>query len=169
MSTEAIPVSEHPAQPFVLAVPDIARFMRKVPVGEPDECWEYEGGQLRPGSYGQFWISSVGRCVGAHQVMALIAFGAPTLTAPWVLHACDNPPCVNPAHLHYGTPLENMRDCNERGRRVRGERQHLARLTAEDVQAIRESSLNRKVLATHYGVHFSTIYRVLQGATWGHV
>lgn len=35
----------------------------------------------------------------------------------WVLHRCDNPPCVNPDHLFLGTNQENQLDCGAKGRR----------------------------------------------------
>lgn len=35
-----------------------------------------------------------------------------------VRHRCDNPPCVNPAHLQPGTRSANMLDARDRGRLV---------------------------------------------------
>jgi hypothetical protein len=33
-----------------------------------------------------------------------------------VRHSCDNIKCINPEHLHAGTPIDNVRDRDERGR-----------------------------------------------------
>jgi predicted XRE-type DNA-binding protein len=33
-----------------------------------------------------------------------------------VRHTCDNPKCINPLHLLKGTPLDNIKDRDERGR-----------------------------------------------------
>ena len=34
-----------------------------------------------------------------------------------VRHKCDNPPCINPAHLEIGTQADNIADAFARGRR----------------------------------------------------
>lgn len=58
-----------------------------------------------------------------------------------VLHTCDNPPCCRIEHLTLGTHQDNERDAMARGRtRLRarfGSQSHSARLTDEEVTAIR--------------------------------
>jgi hypothetical protein len=49
------------------------------------------------------------------------AHGEPVPPGLWVLHTCDNPPCLNPAHLYVDTPGRNARDMWERGDRVRAD------------------------------------------------
>lgn len=88
-----------------------------------------------------------------------------------ILHRCDNPKCCNPNHLFLGTIADNNRDCERKRRRTRvpGERNGLAKLTDEQVLAIRSSSLNVHTLAFRYGVHFSTIYRIRNRERWRHL
>ena len=59
-----------------------------------------------------------------------------------ICHTCDNPPCVNPKHLWSGQPADNAKDMWSKGRGVKppehkGEQQHKAKLTTEDVRLIR--------------------------------
>lgn len=41
-----------------------------------------------------------------------------------VRHSCDNPPCVNPAHLSVGTRSDNMLDSVQRGRQLHTRKTH---------------------------------------------
>jgi hypothetical protein len=47
---------------------------------------------------------------------AWIIANGPIPIGYYVLHKCDNPPCVNPFHLILGTPTDNILDCISKGR-----------------------------------------------------
>jgi hypothetical protein len=95
----------------------------------------------------------------------------PIPAGAFVLHKCDNPPCVNPAHLFLGTQAENVADRDRKGRQATGDRHGRAthpertarKLTTADVERIRErraSGKGRNALAAEYGVHPVTIQRI---------
>jgi len=88
------------------------RFWAKVDRRGPDECWEWRGARNGKG-YGVFRIES--RSIGAHR----FAFGLDAIPeGNFVCHVCDNPSCVNPAHLWTGTAKDNNRDMQAKGRLV---------------------------------------------------
>ena len=91
------------------------RFWDKVHTGSPEECWTWNGGLTR-GGYGAFKVNGIqGR---AHRYSFLLANG---FYPPVVMHICDNPQCVNPAHLTAGTQASNMADCVAKGRFVKAQ------------------------------------------------
>lgn len=74
-------------------------------------CWEWQGPRHANG-YGRACVN--GRPNWAHRHAFALHNGYwPT---KHVLHSCDNPPCINPDHLREGTPADNMRDRDSRGR-----------------------------------------------------
>lgn len=76
------------------------------------ECIEFEG-YRNPRGYGR--IMREGRNWLATRWFWTQAHG----TIPdglYVLHKCDNPPCINLDHLYLGTAADNARDASERGR-----------------------------------------------------
>ena len=87
-----------------------------------------------------------------------------------VCHHCDNPACVNPAHLFLGTIVENNRDMIRKGRGARGESNGQAKLTLERVLQIR--SLYRKGsfgylrLARQFGLSQSNVRSIIKHQTW---
>lgn len=126
-------------------------------------CWSWNRGRFSNG-YGA--ISVGNKIQKAHRVSYRMFKGEIPEDA-LVTHRCDNPPCVNPAHLFLGTPQTNMTEKVERGRAptVIGN----ARLTTEDVQAIRVSlaaGATPRSLATKYAVSAASVSNVRDGATW---
>lgn len=87
-----------------------------------------------------------------------------------VLHSCDNPYCVNPAHLRVGTLKDNMQDCVKRNRNYvpnnKGENAKWAKLTADAVAHIRQKLMTGVAYAKLYGVSKSTIYAIWSGDNW---
>lgn len=94
------------------------RFWDRVAIGQPDECWEWQG-SLRGDGYGQFYAH------GKHRSVHRFAHYITTLEWPPVVrHKCDNRRCCNPHHLEGGTQQDNMRDVVERGRHYYANKTH---------------------------------------------
>lgn len=88
---------------------------------EPNSgCWLWLG-PVVTGGYGT--IYGHGRPWIATRV-SLAIDGRPVSDGQIACHRCDNPSCVNPAHLFVGTHSDNARDAVSKGRWPRG-RAHL--------------------------------------------
>lgn len=148
------------------------RFLCKVAVCGPDECWPWIGTKGKCG-YGRFKLGP--RFVRAHRVALQLARPIENLEDFYALHSCDNRECVNPAHLRWGTNHDNIADAISRDRfhrwhgRRRGEANKKARLTEQAVREIRLSTDGGMQLAARYGVSFSAIRRVITWESWHHV
>jgi hypothetical protein len=151
---------------------DRARFEQYVDRSAgPDGCHPWIGQRNNHG-YGKTWLDGK-RCY-AHRVAFLFEHGH--WPEPVTRHRCDNPPCVNPAHLHEGTESDNQRDSVERGRKrngdLRGEQLTQAKLTEEQVREIRRryaTGETQRSIAREYGVVQTTISRVVLRERWAHV
>lgn len=89
------------------------RFWSKVDRRGPDECWPWTAGRHTHG-YGVFYLPGKVQVLAHRYALALEE--PPPFDGAHALHSCDNPPCVNPGHLHWGTHQDNMREAAERGR-----------------------------------------------------
>jgi hypothetical protein len=150
-------------------------------------CWVWLNKPV-PAGYGQFSIW--GKNIYAHRIAYRLTYGA-LPEGLVVRHQCHNRRCVRPDHLLAGTQMENIHDGIRDGRfrgfesgerhwsRTapetirRGDRHHMARLTAADVTEIRrihaESGTNATELARIYGVHRVTVRDVIHRITWRHI
>lgn len=151
---------------------DIAKFLAlvSIPHNGRYRCWTWEGFR-DPKGYGGFNTS--GRMERAHRFAALAFIGQPpSAEEGHALHRCDNPSCVNPAHLFWGSNADNVRDRENKGRGARfyGEAHPQCRLNVEKVHDIRRrwaaGGVKQRDLAAEYGVSQMTIYRVIHQHNW---
>jgi hypothetical protein len=150
-------------------------FVRKVRIGLPGQCWEWQGSVGSPG-YGNWSHSEFGgkRVRTAHRA-SFALFNGREATGQ-VNHHCGNKRCCNPAHLYDGTQKENAADARGHGTYSpppikAGEAHSMAILTAEQVAIIKwAASRGRRgvnqQLADLYGVHYSTISIIKRGVKW---
>jgi hypothetical protein len=88
-----------------------------------------------------------------------------------VLHSCDVPGCVNPAHLRLGTDADNVADKVLRNRQAVGRRSPSAKLTPDQVLAIRATggAMTHRALGAMYGVSKTVVGQILHGRKWKHL
>ena len=181
-----------PIRPLMADVPVSERFWAKVNKNGPtmpgmdSACWVWTAGCNTCG-YGQF--RKDGRNVMAHR----LAYETDVDSIPdglCICHRCDNPSCVNPAHLFAGTKAENAHDRDRKGRQVsprgdasgsrkhpercpRGEAHGMAQIAEADVLAIREryaaGGITKAALARSLGMSKVHIGDIIRRRSWRHV
>lgn len=169
---------------FVRDNPDAARLVSKASASDDTGCWRWAGAANDDG-YG--YMAFRGRTWKAHRVSYTLFCGE-VPDGLLVCHHCDNPWCVNPAHLFLGHRSTNMKDMVRKGRSASlitsrqdhfrsgkapaGEAASGHRLTeAQAVTILAEASagVNTGELAARYGVNRTTIQLLLRGKTWRHL
>lgn len=132
-----------------------------------DGCWEWQASRTSHG-YGQ--VSTFRRPRGAHRVAWELVNG-PIPDGLWVLHHCDNPPCVRSDHLFLGTVGDNSRDMAAKGRThvIYGEASRHHKLTQDQVHEMRR--LNRegigyRRLAKMFGLATVNVWRICTNRAW---
>lgn len=146
----------------------IRRICERVEVDPVSGCMNWAGG-ANPGGYGVIGLQGRGTMLVSRVVVLL---GGVVLTrGRHVLHRCDNPRCVNPAHLWVGSNAENVADRCRKGRtRVAvGERQWCAKLNGDTVRLIRAASGTNAQLAGRFGVSVTAVRKVRARITWRHI
>lgn len=144
-----------------LAPSAVARFHTKYKQG--DGCWLWTAGRYRTG-YGMFMVARFSESqvnTQAHRVAYVLGRGD-IPQGRVVMHACDEPACVNPRHLVLGDQADNIRDASRKGRL---QVPHVARrkLTDAQVADVRASRETLAVWADRLGVSVSYLSMVRRG------
>lgn len=137
------------------------RFWEKVDKRGEDECWPWVGSR-NPDNYGGMNAGGTrGATLKAHRVAYELANG-PIPAGMCVCHRCDNPPCVNPAHLWLGTVADNTADKMAKGRErfLRGDESPVAKLTTAQIAIIRATPGTQKAVAAQFGISQSHVHRI---------
>jgi hypothetical protein len=119
------------------------RFWSKVDKRGPDECWNWTSTER--GGYGRLW--SVDRHVSAHRYSWELVNGPiPKVDSHHgmcVCHHCDNPGCVNPAHLFLSDMAGNCADRDAKGRanQPKGSDVTTSKLHENDIPRIKDMLL----------------------------
>lgn len=154
-------------RPLLRGLPTAVRFWARVNV--TPGCWLWIG-HLHGHGYGHF--KDKGRFYCAHRFAYQLVSGHELKPGEFVLHTCDTPACVRPDHLYVGTIKDNGRDMAVRGRACGMERHHSAKLTADDVRAMRRlhaEGATAANLALMFGVSGTTAWQIVKRLKWRRV
>lgn len=149
-----------------------------------DQCWPWPRKTDAKGR-GRIWVN--GKIMLAHRAV-WESINGPIPEGKMLCHRCDNAGCVNPHHIYIGTHADNMRDMSERKRSHFSQKTDVAResgralgksntwskgaangrakLTQDDVLAIKASRDPKRALARQFGVSDRTIGRIKDGEIW---
>ncbi len=131
-------------------------------------CWVWKGTK-NPKRYGLVWWKGQYKLV--HRLFWILS----GRTIPEGLDMCHgygcSKACYNPEHLSTGTRAKNMADKVRDGTDNRGEKCYNAKLTNEQVLAIRANpdNKNQKEFAEEYGVARETISAIILRKHWAHI
>lgn len=165
---------------------DIIRHCRNINIPEnKDNCWEWVG--YKKNGYGYITFS------GSHYFAHRISYFLNTKVDPFelkVLHKCDNPGCQNPNHLFLGTQADNIKDMDQKGRRVpasggkhgwktkpeslpRGEKCGMSKLTEANVLDIYKiysaGTHTNTAIGKMFGINKVNVEKIAKGVSWAHL
>jgi len=146
------------------------QFWSRVDTSRPADCWVWPTGKDRYGKpkYGRTSLHGV--MMGAHRAAWTLTHGE-IPSGMLVCHRCDNPPCINPAHLFLGTPQDNSSDMAAKGRAFAGtglSSPHSV-LTSDQVSHVRRlyhGGVSAREVGELLGIDTMTAWKAAVGETY---
>ena len=145
-----------------------------VKVDKSGECWIWTACK-NPAGYGMLSMSAHGKSTQLAPRVSWELHHGPIFGAAQVLHKCDTPACVKPAHLFLGTPADNATDKATKGRAhsTAGEKSGMAKLDDQEVAWIKRiaatGKLTQRRIAKMFKVDHTTIGKIIRGNNWKHI
>lgn len=137
---------------------------------EITNCLEWQRTRHKADGYGKYWVN--GKNLSTHRLVAQLVIPNPD-NKPCVMHLCDNPPCINPDHLQWGTWKDNNSDRQAKGRTIipnnAGSRHGMSKITeaiADEIRNYDRSQFTMKQVANHYGISESLVSAIKLGKRW---
>src|SRR3990167_3442392 len=157
----------------------VSRFWSKIK--KTSTCWLWTG-FLNDAGYGIISIGCV--LIRAHRFSWELHF-SPIPDGLLVCHHCDNPPCVNPAHLFLGTKRDNARDMVAKGRHVVGGthcgsdgkwkhgtdhwRAKMNEANIEELRNLRAHGWSLLALGQRFGITIGAVSMIANHKRWKHL
>jgi hypothetical protein len=151
------------------------RLSRMVIVNPTTDCHEWQGAKFN--GYGRLTVGS--RVDGsrhqttAHRASYVLHHGE-VPEGHEICHKCDNPSCINPAHLFAGTRQDNVedREAKGRGNQNKGSKVRTSKLVEADIvqiKILRSNGESMRSIARIFKVHHKVIMEIIKGTAWKHV
>ena len=134
-----------------------------------DACIEWPFAK-RSNGYGT--IFKDGKRTTTNRLVCEMVHGAAPQQEMHAAHRCGNRGCINPKHLSWKTPKENIRDKITHGTDRRGSEISWAKLTEASAYRIKrrlEGGETARALSQEFNVNTTTISDIAKGKTWRHV
>ena len=135
-----------------------------------EDCWYWSSNHKSSKGYPLQTIG--GRAGYSERVSRIMLYlkEKPSTDNLFALHHCDNPGCVNPAHLYWGTAKDNTKDAIDRGRfknppvltRDKASRCYIK--TQKDIDQLASwcETMSISEIAQRLGKSYNTTFRLLK-------
>lgn len=135
----------------------LRRFLGRIVIA--DGCWLWNHSCDKDG-YGSFTLNC--RQWRCNRLMWTLLNG-PIDRSVHILHKCDTAACIRPDHLFSGSNLDNMKDMDAKGRRMK---YGMAKLSPEGVREIRQDPRSQTAIAAERGISQSVVSSVKLRKIW---